>query len=72
MGLDITKAIWTIWCGVLLGGIGTIGYREYLNSDAHWVTHILCEDMPVITGKYRECLQHYAPATAGRASAELR
>jgi hypothetical protein len=55
-----------------VGGIATLAYREYLNSDAHWITNILCEDMPVITGKYRQCLEHYAPAAAGTASAELR
>jgi hypothetical protein len=72
MGLDITRAIWIIWGAVLLSGVSTLGYREYLGSDAHWITNILCEDMPVISGKYRQCLEHYAPAAAGSTSVELR
>jgi hypothetical protein len=65
---DISKAIWILWAGVLIAGVSTCAYREYLRWDADWITKILCEDMPVITGKYGQCLEHYAPA-AGNPSA---
>jgi len=34
-----------------------------MSWDAHWITKVLCEDMPVFNGRYKRCLDHYAPAT---------
>jgi hypothetical protein len=52
-------------CGAsLIAGGVTFTYREQLRSDAHWITKILCDDMPVFSGNYKRCLDHYAPAGA--------
>lgn len=61
----MTKMIWLLCAVVLVTDGATLAYREHLGSDANWITKILCEDMPVITGKYRKCLEHYAPVAAG-------
>jgi hypothetical protein len=56
---------------ILLGaatvlGATTLAYREHLRWDAHWITKVLCDDMPVFSGQYKRCIDHYAPAGAER------
>jgi hypothetical protein len=63
------KRIWILTGAVIVAGVATFAYREHLRSDAHWITKILCDDMPVFTGGYKRCLEHYAPAGADRPSA---
>jgi hypothetical protein len=62
---DTSKMIWILCAVVLVIGGATLAYREHLGSNANWITKILSEDMPVITGKYRKCLERYAPVAAG-------
>jgi hypothetical protein len=39
-------------CGAsLIAGGVTFTYREQLRSDAHWITKILCDDMPGLFGE---------------------
>lgn len=62
MQLDTPRLI-LIWFALILAmGLGVFGYRQHLNVGAHWITKALCEDRPVFTGKYKECIAHYAPA----------
>ena len=63
MRLDTGKMIQVYCIALVLFGAIMFAYREHLNWDAHWITKILCEDMPVFNGKYKRCLDHYAPAT---------
>ncbi len=58
------RLIWLLCGAVTIAGGVTLVYREQLNSDAHWITEILCDDAPVFTGGYKRCLEHYAPAGA--------
>lgn len=55
-------AIWILSAVVVATAGATLVYREHLRSDAHWITQTLCEDKPVLTGRYKNCLEHYAPA----------
>ena len=63
MRLDTVKLIRLYCIALVLLGAIMLAYRGHLNWDAHWITKILCEDMPVFNGKYKRCLDHYAPAT---------
>jgi hypothetical protein len=56
------RMIWVLFGAVVVAGGVTLAYREQLSSDAHWITKTLCEDMPVFSGSYKRCLDHYAPA----------
>jgi hypothetical protein len=58
------RQIWILTATIIAAGAATFVYREQLRSDAHWITKILCDDMPVFTGSYKRCLDHYAPAGA--------
>jgi hypothetical protein len=63
MAFDTSKMIRVYCIAVVLAGAMMFAYREHLNWDAHWITRILCEDIPVFNGGYKRCLNHYAPAT---------
>ena len=65
MGFLTNRNIWILSGAIIVAGVATFAYREQLRSDAHWITKILCDDMPVFTGGYKRCLDHYAPAGAG-------
>jgi hypothetical protein len=62
MKFDTTVAIW--FAAVIAIGGGMFAYRAHLQTDAHWITKVLCEDRPAFSGKFKECLEHYAPASA--------
>jgi|tagenome__1003787_1003787.scaffolds.fasta_scaffold12405328_1 hypothetical protein len=61
MGLD-TRAIAIWFAATLAVGVAMFVYRQHLGSDADPITKTLCNDKPVISGQYGQCLQHYAPA----------
>jgi hypothetical protein len=63
MTFDTGKMIRVYCVALVLAGAMMFAYREHLNWDAHWITRILCDDMPVFNGGYKRCLDHYAPAT---------
>jgi hypothetical protein len=62
MDLSFNRLIWILCGAVIAAGVATFTYRENLRSDAHWITKILCDDMPVFTGGYKRCIDRYAPA----------
>ena len=63
MRLDTARMIRIYCVALVLAGAIMFAYREHLSWDAHWITKVLCEDMPVFNGRYKRCLDHYAPAT---------
>jgi hypothetical protein len=64
MAFDTVRMIRLLCIAVVLLGAIMFAWRGYLNWDAHWITKILCEDIPVFNGGYKRCLEHYAPAAA--------
>jgi hypothetical protein len=62
------RDIWILFGAAIVLGVATLAYREQLRLDAHWITKTLCDDMPVFTGQYKRCIDHYAPAGADRYS----
>ena len=59
------RDIWILLGAAIVLGATTLAYREHLRLDAHWITKVLCDDMPVFTGQYKRCIDRYAPAGAG-------
>jgi hypothetical protein len=62
MKFDATIAIWT--AALIVMGGSMFAYRAHLQTDAHWITKVMCEDRPAFSGKFKECLEHYAPASS--------
>jgi hypothetical protein len=58
------RDIWILFGAAIVLGATTLAYREHLRWDAHWITKVLCDDMPVFTGQYKRCIDRYAPAGA--------
>lgn len=54
--------IWTLCIMLVVTGSAALMYREQLRSDSHWITQTLCDDRPVLTGEYKQCINYYAPA----------
>jgi hypothetical protein len=59
---DTNRMIGVLCVAVVLVGAVMFAYRQHLDWDAHWITKILCEGLPVFSGGYKRCLDHYAPA----------
>lgn len=55
-------AIWILCTALVATGGTALVYREHLRSGSHWITQALCDDSPVLTGRYKRCVDHYAPA----------
>jgi hypothetical protein len=64
MHIAANRNIWILCGAVIVVGVTTFAYREHLRVDAHWITKVLCDDMPVFTGQYKRCIDRYAPAGA--------
>jgi hypothetical protein len=62
MDLPTNRHIWILTAAVILVSVVTLAHREHLRSDAHWITKILCDDIPVFSGGYKRCIDRYAPA----------
>jgi hypothetical protein len=62
------KQWYFFWAAILAFCIGAFLYSAHLQSGAHWITKVLCEDRQVFRGQYRRCLEHYEPATKGLVS----
>jgi hypothetical protein len=49
-----------VWVGcIILAGLGTFAYRHYYYGGADPIAKFLCEDFPVVMGKYDQCMTHY-------------
>jgi hypothetical protein len=44
---------------IIVAGIATFGYSHYFYGGADPIAKFLCEDFPVVTGKYDRCMTHY-------------
>jgi len=44
---------------IIVTAVSTLAYRYYYYGGADEITKFLCEDFPVVTGKYGECMKHY-------------
>lgn len=44
---------------IIVTAVSTLAYRYYYYGGADEITKFLCEDFPVVTDKYGECMKHY-------------